>query len=114
MRKQKEEAERYGHLQSQFASLQQRLYLVRLFSIEKGVAALLARAVDANRALKADTIRHAELEDGIKSIEKDKSRVARKVAYTSAPHGLFSLRLACSLSRGGPSEPAPLVLKAAC
>lgn len=79
MRKQKEEAERYADLQLQRRGLEQRLYLLRLFSIEKMVVALNSHVVRTKNGSVADLEKYAALENSVKTCEKEKSRLTRKV-----------------------------------
>ena len=74
MRKQKEEAERYTELFEQRKELRRRLYLMRLFHVEKEVAALHVQAGEARAAVDADAAKHSELEEAVKTNEKEKAR----------------------------------------
>lgn len=79
MRKQKEEAEKYTELQSQRKDLQRRLYLLRLFAVEKEVSSLQGRCDEARESADAERTKHAEVEEAVKSNEKEKARLSRKV-----------------------------------
>ena len=78
MRKQKEEAERYVGLLEQRRELEQRLYLLRLFSIEKGVMALETCLAATKQGSESGLTRQAEVETSVQADEKEKFRLARR------------------------------------
>ena len=78
MRKQKEEAEKYTALVEQRTELRRQLALMRLFKVEKEVASLSVKGQEAKAQAEADTAAHAEMEEGVKTNEKEKARLARK------------------------------------
>lgn len=79
MRKQKEEAERYVGLLEQRRELEQRLYLLRLFSIEKGVMALETCLAATKQGSESGLTRQAEVETSVQADEKEKFRLARRI-----------------------------------
>ena len=79
MRKQKEEAERYTQLHDKQSALKQRLYLLRLFLIEKEIAKLKQRAVEAREDVGVEEARYESLEVVVQENEKSKANATKKV-----------------------------------
>ena len=85
MRKQKEEAEKYTELLNEKSELAKKLYLLRLFDVEKEVASLHVQAAEARAGV--DAAKHGEVDEAVKANEKEKARLARKGARARASYG---------------------------
>jgi len=78
MKKQKEEAERYATVQEKRKELQQRLFLLRLFNVEKEVASKQAQLEEVSATFDEASARHSTAEDEVKEYEKEKAALSRK------------------------------------
>ena len=87
MRKQKEEAEKYTELLNEKSELAKKLYLLRLFDVEKEVASLHVQAAEARAGVEVDAAKHGEVDEAVKANEKEKARLARKGARARASYG---------------------------
>ena len=79
VRKQKEEAERYNELLEKREQLNRKLYLTRLFSIEKEVTELNSLVEQSRAACEAEAEKHKEIAANVDAKESEKARQARKV-----------------------------------
>ena len=87
MRKQKEEAEKYTELFDKRKELRRRLYLLRLFQVEKEVASLHAQAAEARAAAEAEVAQHAELDEAHQALMKRREEAAAEAAEADSGDG---------------------------
>eukprot|EP00316_Scyphosphaera_apsteinii_P022800 CAMPEP_0119313214 /NCGR_PEP_ID=MMETSP1333-20130426/28260_1 /TAXON_ID=418940 /ORGANISM="Scyphosphaera apsteinii, Strain RCC1455" /LENGTH=1316 /DNA_ID=CAMNT_0007317997 /DNA_START=36 /DNA_END=3986 /DNA_ORIENTATION=- len=78
MKKQKEEAEHYKQLEERRRELQKQQYLFRLYTVEREVTDLRGKLTDAQAELQKVSSQHTGVEEQVKVVEKEKSRMSRK------------------------------------
>lgn len=69
----------YSALNEQRKQLQRRLYLIKLYAIEKEVNAHNAALTEAQEEIEIADGKHSSAEESVKAAEKEKSRLGRKV-----------------------------------
>lgn len=90
MKRQKEEAEKYNQLQQDRKQLQRRLYLLRLYTIEREVKALQGKLDEANEEVEVAGNRYSTADEGVKAEEREKSKLGRHaLPHCEAPHALM-------------------------